>query len=366
MPRWIESPAYDLSFFFLPSVLAAAAGAACLWRPDLVAPLWWLWVWLIEGPHLAATYSRLYLDERERRDKAHLLKWSPAPVLACLAVWAVWLATGSPMPFQLLLGAAAAASYYHGARQHYGIMSLYHRYAGSGPRERSVDYWYLHIMLAALFAIPLLSLATNRMLLGLPVELPASLAWAISAAEAALALYTLWYVSDIVRRKREGHTIRPPLFALAPVGGLAVVAVFLVGPHEPIYSTPINNEQLFLVVTLMGGIYHGVEYLGIALLADRRRHEKGHGLWSGVARSPALAYGVFVVGSLGYVILNASRGQAPGWAPLGIETASAKLFLALYWGVFFHHYWLDQNLWKVQADPRLQAELQLTPSPATR
>ncbi|MBI5200731.1 MAG: hypothetical protein HY925_04010, partial [Elusimicrobia bacterium] len=308
-PGWIHSPAYDLAFFFFPSLLAVAAGILCLAAPALVGPLWWAWVWLIEGPHLAATYSRLYLDEREREDKARLLRLTPVPILACLAIWAAWLATDSPLPFELLLGAAAVASYYHGARQHYGIMSLYHRCAGSGPRERNVDYWYLHIMLAALFAIPLLSLATNRMILGLPLELPSALKWVLSALESALLLYTLWYVADIVRRKRQGRSIRPPLFALGPVGGLAVVGVFLVGPHEPLYATPINNEQLFLVVTLMGGIYHGVEYLGISLLVDRRRHEKMESAWSQIAKRPALAYAVFVAGSLAYVLLKASRGQ---------------------------------------------------------
>lgn len=188
------------------------------------------------------------------------------------------------------------------------------------------------------------------------------LSGAVSAAEAALLLYTLCYAADILRRRNRGLSIRPPLFALAPVGGLAVLSVFLIGPHEPVYASPINNEQLFLVVTLMGGIYHGVEYLGIAMLVERRRHEASGqaGLWAGFARRPWLAYGAFVAGSAVYVALNAARGQAPGWSLFAPEGGTAKFFLALYWGVFFHHYWLDQNIWRVQADPRLRQELLLT------
>ncbi|MBI4348678.1 MAG: hypothetical protein HY553_17705 [Elusimicrobia bacterium] len=359
--EWIAGRGYDLAFFFLPSALAAAAGAACLWRPGLVAPLWWLWVWLIEGPHLFATYSRLFLDERELREKRRLVALTPVVIGGVLLVWAAWAATGSPVPFEALLAAAAAASYYHGARQHYGIMSLYHRYAASGPRERAVDYWYLHVTLAALFAIPLFTLAANRRVLGMTDALPPGLSWGASAAQTALLLYTLWYAAEILRRRREGLSIKPPLFALGPVGGLAVVSVFWIGPREPLYAAPMNNEQLFLVVTLMGGIFHGVEYLGIALLLDRRRHERaeGPGLWARVARRPALAYAAFVALSLGYVALNAARGQAPGLSLFEPEGGPAKFFLAFYWAVFFHHYWIDQNIWRVQSDARLREELLL-------
>ena len=37
-------------------------GVACLAAPAVIAPLWWLWIGLVDGPHLVATFTRTYLD----------------------------------------------------------------------------------------------------------------------------------------------------------------------------------------------------------------------------------------------------------------------------------------------------------------
>mgnify|MGYP001573095527 CR=1 FL=1 len=36
---------------------------------------------------------------------------------------------------------------------------------------------------------------------------------------------------------------------------------------------------------------------------------------------------------------------------------AARLFMAFYWGIFFHHYYLDQKIWRFQADGALRREL---------
>ena len=50
-------------------------------------------------------------------------------------------------------------------------------------------------------------------------------------------------------------------------------------------------------------------------------------------------------------LLNLLRGGAPvGPDP---ETSLAQFYLAMYWGLFFHHYWLDQKIWKPSRDVQL-------------
>jgi hypothetical protein len=57
--------------------------------------------------------------------------------------------------------------------------------------------------------------------------------------------------------------------------------------------------------------------------------------------------------------VNLARGVSP-WASLTEPgSAGARLFLALYWGVFFHHYFLDQKIWRPHADRVVRAELGL-------
>lgn len=361
---WIGGRTYDLAFFHLPSLLALAAGLACLANPRLVEPIWWLWVWLIEGPHLAATLARTYFDAQERQRKRALLLGSLLCFVPGLLVWQISRVWASPLPWRLLLGFAAVYSYFHGLRQHYGVMSIYHRIAGSEARWRRVDSLYLHVTLAALFLLPLGLLEINRRVLGLPNPLPGWAGLGLDVGLTALFLYTVWYAAGVRQRWRAGLAVKPAIFALVPVAGLAVSVALLIGPREPLYPGVANPEQMFLVVTFMGGIFHGLEYLGVFFLVNRKRYETSgaRGFWATLGRRPVAAYGVFVVLSLLHVGLNAARGYAPGWALFGPGSETGQLFLALYWGVFFHHYYLDQRIWRVQASPSLRRELALEPA----
>lgn len=352
---WIGGRSYDLFFFYFPSALAIAAGAACLSRPWLVAPIWWLWVWLVEGPHLFATFTRTYFDARERRERRELLLGSLLCFVPGLLIWA----SGSPSLFQGLLAVAAVYSYFHGVRQHYGVMALYHRFGASSVEGRREDWLFMHGSLAAFFILPLFMFAPNRALLGLPAELPRWASLAVDAALAALGLYVARYAWGLRARLRGGLSIKPALFALLPTAGLGAVCLFLVGPREPLFLKPVSGEQLFLAVTFMGGIFHGVEYLGVVFLVNKRRYETSRepGLWAALGRRPALAYLVFVVLSLSYVALNGLRGVGPGYSFFAPDSRQAQLFLALYWGLFFHHYYLDQRIWRVQESPSLRVEL---------
>jgi hypothetical protein len=80
---------------------------------------------------------------------------------------------------------------------------------------------------------------------------------------------------------------------------------------------------------------------------------------------------VFVVVSVGYVLLDAAKATHPGIELVEPGSGAAGVFLALYWGLFFHHYYLDQRIWRVRGDGALRRELGLDapptlPSPEVR
>ena len=79
-----------------------------------------------------------------------------------------------------------------------------------------------------------------------------------------------------------------------------------------------------------------------------------------IALLPAGAGAALSVGALLYVAINAIRDGVPG-VPLFLEPGSdgARLGLGVYWGVFFHHYYLDQHIWRPSGDPALRVELGL-------
>ena len=72
-----------------------------------------------------------------------------------------------------------------------------------------------------------------------------------------------------------------------------------------------------------------------------------------------LAYVVFAFVSLGYLAINAARGALPGISFFPRGGAVSDLFVVVYWGVFFHHYYIDQKIWHVREDKRLRFELGL-------
>lgn len=150
---------FDLAFFFGASVLAAAAGVLVLAVPSLVVPAWWAFTVLVDGPHLAATWTRTYMDADERRRRRALLTWSPLLLLLGPGLLAVTKLSGSQMPWNAFLLLAALWSFHHIVRQHYGILSIYQRLGARpsptviAPVWRRMDARVVTLSLWGMFAL---------------------------------------------------------------------------------------------------------------------------------------------------------------------------------------------------------------------
>jgi hypothetical protein len=354
---WIGGRVFDLCFFFGAGVLAVGAGLLALALPATILPMWFLWLWLIEGPHLVATWQRTYLDARCRRERRRML-WSgmlwmlPAP----LALWASWL-LGRPEVFLLMLAAAALWSYHHAVRQHHGIVSVYQRLGGASESARQLDRRLLHGTLWGAFALFLLIHGVNRAQLGLPPALNPVEDLAATVLAVALALAVCAWGVVLAVRWRRGEAVKPGLLALCVALGCTLFALFAVGMREPLLPGALTPEQVFMAASVVAGIVHGMQYLGMVIATSRRRAREDIGLAALFGRRPLLAYGAMVLVSLLYVWLTFLREAPP---PGHMEVSrTAQMFLAVYWGLFFQHYWLDQQIWKPSSDARLREELGL-------
>jgi hypothetical protein len=375
--RWIGGRGFDLSFFFLGgTALAAGAGVLLLCVPRLVGPLWWAWLLLIDGPHLLVTWVRTYLDPGERARRRKLLRWSLLLVVPGLCAWLATTASGWRRPFDVFLLLATLWAFQHAVRQHYGILAIYERLDGAGAAVGRSDGRFLQAALWALYALFLVGHPSNRQLLGLPEPLPPWASRLVSALGLACAAALAGYALVIVRRALGRRPLRAALFALGPVLALNAFGLFVVGAFEPLYPHPLDPEQLFLGSAVVAGLPHGVQYLGLVWAVSRRRYasetesylapkaSECRGsvqscLAARLSRGPALAYLALVALSIAYLALNAARGTGAGFVFFAPGTAAARLFLALYWGLFFHHYYLDQKIWRPGRDPVLRRELGL-------
>lgn len=363
---WIGGKRYDLFFFFGSALIAVAVGAFALAVRSAVVPLFWGFLVFIEGPHLVATWARTYLDATERARRTKLLVGSLAWLLPGIVVCLAAHQMNSRAPIDLFLLFATLWSFHHAIRQLHGILAIYHHHAQSAVNARTFDRYFLHGSLWLAFGLFSLGHPYNRNLLGFPAEFPP---W-IQAISLALLVFLFVSVAGyaFVRRLRfPKESARPLFFLLGPAIGLQLYAMFFIGTLEPLVPRPEDPEQAFFTTTVVGGLVHGLNYLGITSIVGWRRYGQSddRSFAAILGRRPWIAYGVFVLVSLGYLALNAVRGVLPGVTLFSRQSFTADLFLVIYWGIFFHHYYLDQHIWHVRSDQALRFELGLgEPGPA--
>ncbi|HRI63935.1 MAG TPA: hypothetical protein PK156_06845 [Polyangium sp.] len=357
---WIGGKRFDLVFFFGSALIAMGVGALALMVPAAVVPLFWGFLLFVEGPHLVATWSRTYLDASERRRRGRLLVGSLAWLLPGIFAWLAAHAAHSRAPIDLFLLFATLWSYHHAIRQFYGILAIYHHHDQSSLTARKYDRYLLHGSLWIAFGLFSFGHPQNRNLFGFPQQFPF---WLSAAAIGLLVLLGVTVVAyAIFRRSRfPQESMRPLLFLLGPAIGLECYAMFVVGAFEPLIPRPEDPEQAFLATQVVGGIVHGMNYLGITSIVGLRRYGQNadRSVAAFLGRRPGIAYLAFVMVSLGYLALNAVRGILPGIRPFARESLIADLCLVVYWGIFFHHYYLDQHIWHVRSDESLRFELGL-------
>jgi hypothetical protein len=353
---------FDLAFLFGSGALAFLVGVALLLRPGWTALVWWLFTLLADGPHLILTVTRTYLDPRDRGRLGLVLWLVPLWLLLGPLALVVSRVSGSRGPWDLFLLFAAVWSYQHVIRQHYGLLAISERQVVADRWISRLDGLFLQGALWGLTVVFQLVTPASRASLMLPVSLGLVERAVVASLVPVLGVAAIGWLAAQVLRARRGRRMLPAWFVLGPVCGLYALNLFVVGAREPLLAEPANVEQCFLAVTAVGGLVHGLQYVGIVTAANRRRYGSAPdapGLAAWLGRSPIRAYLVAVgVSIVAYGLLTAARG-APGVAFFGLESDAARLFLGLYWGLFFMHYHLDQIIWHPSKDPSLREDLGL-------
>ena len=109
--RWIVGRRYDLLWFFGGMGVSLAFVGLSLGAGVSIVVLWWTWILFFDGPHIAAAFTRTYVDREEWRKRRgvliiSLLLFAVGP--ACLGLN---LLTGSDLPSQS--GSASSSALDH-------------------------------------------------------------------------------------------------------------------------------------------------------------------------------------------------------------------------------------------------------------
>lgn len=359
-PAWIIGRASDLTFLIGGALVAYAFLVAHLVFGVAAVTIYMLWVLAIDGPHVFATLSRTYLDDRERAARGALMRWSLCFFALGPASVAVSAAVGARLPYDLFLTFCTGWAYWHVVRQHYGVMVLYKKKAEDTARaDDRIDSLTLYVGLVA----PIVSfvLYNERTLAMVALDAPPT--WAQGASLAAWAVFgaaLLALVARQVARLRMGVPINwtKLLFLAAAISVSAVL-------FSPPVAARIQYEAVFPILTS----FHNVQYLAIVWFFHQNRRaapDRGRQGAPLFVRSLWVYLGAGLIFTIGYrVLLGCVFSAWPGCdvgtqniaLPAGLTVSD--LGVGFLWGFALHHYYLDQKIWHVRRDPAVSRDLRL-------
>jgi hypothetical protein len=408
---WLSGPAV-VSFLIL-GVFYLLVGVAGFNVVLALGTVYFLWAVTLDGTHVFATYTRTYFDRSFRASSGPLLRYS----LLLLAVGPVLL-----LGYYLFAGEEAARgfyiiynrfgvgfAYFHLARQHWGFVRLYSKKNGEeGRAGRTIDGFLMsfgllyplvyatanlkeplqlaetlpvsadgwRLVMYGLFGLSLacagvmlalLRLSGERLLLrklfASVAVIAASTGLLIFAALGAGLSRTAGLVADfclagfvlsaaasvvnlVLTRRRGGTVNRLKWFYM-----LVVLAT-----HNIVLRAPVP----FILAVICLTIFHNIQYHRIVLFYNRNKYgspeaRERHGYATRLTESVKLFALLALLFSASVVIPRALVDQL-------VQYEMWNYFIgAAFWGVAFHHYYIDGLIWKVGKSGELKQTLRLQP-----
>jgi hypothetical protein len=264
----------------------------------------------------------------------------------------------------IFLAFAGLWAYWHVVRQHYGFMVLYQKKNGEPAGKSNVfDYWIYYVLMIAPFVSFLIRHPEARMELGLPPVISRLESWIVFADHFVIAAALALYVAKEIHRTRSGQAVNFPknLFLLACVP--LHLLIFL----HPYISTHVPIRLFVVYVTF----YHNIQYHGIIWFYNRNRYSKEsvHGPANWISKNFVIYYAAGLLFTILYRYSNwyflglhvpfLSGTNSVSQLSLGSNFKVSDLAFAFWWGFAFHHYYLDQKIWRLSKDKRLNQELKV-------
>lgn len=353
---WIRSAPYDLGFIFGGALLTLLIPVFASFSPALLVPIFfWGWLFLFEGSHFWATYSRTYLDSKFRDENRGVLSGSllffALPLLAVAASGA----TGDPVFMNVYGFFIFTWSLYHNTRQHYGFVALYSRKAEADP---STLRWFRYGIYLATFG-PMAHFFLSYKLRGDFPALHASLAEAVfnlPAIVSTVSVLYLGFLAALCFRRRQGSPIA--FFYVATCFVFYNLMFFVVAAREPFLPSPQNFAQTLMVVTIMNSLFHNVQYHAIVWHYSHQRYGEtsDRGVY-GLAKRINSRFPTYALAALGFSSLFAlvfwSRSEIPFLSGRLGDGGFLTLAYVIYFGIVGHHFYLDQKIWRVSRNREL-------------
>ncbi len=326
---WIISPANDLTWF----ICSALAGYATILLFKLgvpLTPVLLTFIFLIDGPHVWSTMTRTYLDKSERKKRRNQLL---AIVPLFLVGPTIWSLGYSGLFFMLAYGWA----YFHHAKQEYGFLMLYKaKQKERNPIDMKLDR---HFVMVSLILPYLWYLEAAHDL----TARSALIKTFVGVVFSAYGLLTFVYVARQIQKYIRGELINGPKLALLAVSVSLQWYAFGFAIHHPFgilaAAIPINT-------------FHALQYQRLMWFHNRNHYSdpvvKVRAGFASLINKSVVFY--LAVGLVTNFAFHAITG-----AGLGLQ----GIWVSVFWGVSFTHYFLDSKIWRTRGDKELAAALRL-------
>ncbi len=336
--KWIVGQRWDLGWFFLPILLAAACFAAAdLGNPSksyFILPLLFL-PFMLSWFHTGASWFH-YLDSRNRKyylsNRKNVLIFLAAPPLVFLAsvflvMKVTWLGALIYMGWSLQ----------HLVKQNTGILLLYHNHhCGEAVVERTLEMNTQYAW-STFFAL----LFVERVLL--PVSLPLAhqiflgvslvfLLWALKSSTA--------YLFDLRKQIKSGSYLNVPAFLFW------LVSVFWFAPLAFLGHSYVD-------AVLIPNIIHWCQYIGLNYLLTRRKYATAETSEFLPLRRPVIVYML-----TGFAFIGIAAGAAHMSNPAQPQETLNLLAVGILQGLSNVHYFQDAFLWRFREAHNRSAILQ--------
>ena len=327
--RWIIGPANDVTWFIC-SALGGYATILLFKSGVPLAPVLLAFVLVIDGPHVWSTMTRTYFDKSERKKrKLQLLAVVPLLLVGPLMSWLGYTA--------LFFVLAYAWAYYHHAKQEYGFVMLYK--AKNKDRDlfdMKLDRRFIMVSIILPYAWYLVS--THDLNLRFAFVGPF-----VSIALYAYILLALFFVARQIQKRWRGELINAPKLALL---------VMSIPLQWYAFSFAIHHQFGILSAAIPINTFHALQYQRLMWYHNRNHYADPEvtaraGFASLINRSVIF---FLAAGLVTNFVFHAITG-----AGLGLQ----GIWVTVFWGVSFTHYFLDSKIWRVRGDRELTAALRL-------
>ena len=374
--NWIISKRTDLIWFIggaLSGYLLMFMYAGLGW--DMIT-IWFFWVAFVDTPHFFGTYSRTYLDKQEFQQRKKLLLGSlvwfivgPMILLFCYLLYSSG-SSGYSVPWMLLTSFFGFWAYWHVVRQHYGFLALYKK---KHKETQKLDYYIDSSLLYAGLMLPFFVFVVRY------PEASELIAPIVSVIESAfgvtgeqfitlvtlgiIGLLSIIYLLRQVHLMRNGKQINLPkaLFLLAVIP----LHLFIC------FSDAVVEAGIFAFGAFVT-IFHDLQYHAIVWFHHKNRYKNvtdksKYGISAWLSKSlPRYALFAILVGVI-FRVLGCTFEVHPGCIPIAVTSnvmlfadfGTDKLLQGILMGLAFHHYFLDQFIWRTSKDKELAKDLKL-------